>query len=751
MDKSQADTRQALKKLEDQLTCAICLDAFKDPKLLQCFHVYCKDCLKKLVVQDKQGQISLRCPTCRKSTHLPQGSTMSDLQPAFHIHHLFDIQDAFEKVKVPQKIVCGKCTKETRSATSYCRDCGEFICATCADVHKQWDSFSNHEVVPLEDFEKKVKQLDALKRVTLYCSLHQGKQLELYCETCEELICHNCIVKKHRDHQYDLVTDTFQRQKGEIVASLEPIEGKLESINKILKQIDAQSKAAKAKRDVIDAEIQEKTREFQAMLELRKDELTGQLDETTQLTLKNLAAQRDEAETIQTQLISCLSFVKESLRTGSQGEVMKMKKGVVRQIKDITNSVDPEKISPYEAPNVSFLVSSEVAENCRQFGVVCSISAEKSYATGKGLEIATPGERVTAVVQICDVTGKVYPALATSLTCELSSDSSQDNAKGTVKAIEGGKYEIGYQTTNRGKHRLHIKVEGKHIKGSPFPVTVKLPVHKLGTPIHTIDGLNNPWGVAINQKGEVVVAEYGGNCISTFSSRGEKIHSFGSYGTGKGQLNAPYGVAIDSNGDILVTDAGNHRIQKFSAEGQYITAVGTHGNNHLQFQCPVGIKIQPLTNRIFIGDSSSHQVQILNPDLSYHGSIGGRGSEPGQMMSPWDVAFDSDNNVYVADTGNNRIQVFSENGVFLRQIGKKGAGKGDLNWPTMITINDENEIYIPEHNNHCISVFTVQGDHLTSFGSYGSGPGQFQNPRGIAYESGMVYVVDYANNRILVF
>ena len=42
----QAVTKQALEKLEGQLTCAICLDAFKDPKLLQCFHVYCKDCLQ---------------------------------------------------------------------------------------------------------------------------------------------------------------------------------------------------------------------------------------------------------------------------------------------------------------------------------------------------------------------------------------------------------------------------------------------------------------------------------------------------------------------------------------------------------------------------------------------------------------------------------------------------------------------------------------------------------------------------------
>ena len=55
MAESQTVAKQALKKLEDQLTCAICLDAFKDPKLLQCFHVYCKDCLQRLVVTDQTG------------------------------------------------------------------------------------------------------------------------------------------------------------------------------------------------------------------------------------------------------------------------------------------------------------------------------------------------------------------------------------------------------------------------------------------------------------------------------------------------------------------------------------------------------------------------------------------------------------------------------------------------------------------------------------------------------------------------
>ena len=36
---------EAIKKLEEQLNCSICLDTFTDPKLLQCFHVYCRKCL----------------------------------------------------------------------------------------------------------------------------------------------------------------------------------------------------------------------------------------------------------------------------------------------------------------------------------------------------------------------------------------------------------------------------------------------------------------------------------------------------------------------------------------------------------------------------------------------------------------------------------------------------------------------------------------------------------------------------------
>ena len=188
------------------------------------------------MVQDQQGQLSVRCPTCRRSTLLPAAS-VSGLQSAFHIHHLFEIQEAFEKVKEPQNIQCQKCTKASHVATNFCRGCGKFICARCSEVHADWEDFSSHEVVGLTNLKHDVTRLVPPKKVS-YCTKHRDKELELYCETCEELICLYCTVQLHRGHQYDLVNDTFEKHKSEITASLEPIHKQLGTVNEALEMLD---------------------------------------------------------------------------------------------------------------------------------------------------------------------------------------------------------------------------------------------------------------------------------------------------------------------------------------------------------------------------------------------------------------------------------------------------------------------------------------------------------------------------------
>ena len=597
-------------------------------------------------------------------------------------------------------------------------------------------------------------QLVPPKKKVMFCSKHSTKELDLYCETCEELVCRDCTVRVHRDHQYDLVTDAFQKHKDVLVTSLQPVEQQLDTVTKSLQQLDTQCQQITDQRDALVGKILKTIRQLQEALEVRKTELIGQLDHITQRKLKTLGAQRDQIELVQTQLSSCLDFVKESLRTGSEGEILAMKKPVVKQVEEITAEFKAEVLAPQERADIRFSASTpELTQTCQQFGKVysCPVSPERCYATGKGLEVATVGEQATAILYTMDADGKECEQPLVNTSCELVSDAGGPTVKAAVQKKEKNKYTISYQPTHRGRHQLHIKVEGVPIRGSPFGVVARLSIQKLGTPIRTIGGLNRPRGVAVNQRGEIIVAEYRGHCVSIFSSIGEKIRTFGCLGSAQGQFNEPCGVAVDGDGNILVVDECNHRIQNFTAGGKFLTTVGRNGSKPL-FSYPTGVAVNHRNRKVYICDNNNNRIQILNADLTFSSSFGSQGSGDGQFNYPWDVALDSTGNVYVADSDGHRIQVFTSEGKFLRKFGKKGSGDGELNWPSSVSIDSDDIVYVTEHNNHRVSMFTSEGQFLRSFGTKGEGPGQFNKPCGIAVDrDGLVYVSDSDNSRIQIF
>ena len=122
--------------------------------------------------------------------------------------------------------------------------------------------------------------------------------------------------------------------------------------------------------------------------------------------------------------------------------------------------------------------------------------------------------------------GKAVPARSIeNVNCELVSSDDLSRVVGIVKRRGGNEYELSYRPQRRGTHKLHIRVEGRHVSGSPMTVVVH---PKEYTAIRTIEGLKGAWGIAVNDREEIIVVEYSGDCISTFSTNGVKIKSFGS-------------------------------------------------------------------------------------------------------------------------------------------------------------------------------------------------------------------------------
>ena len=690
---------KALKKVEEGLNCSICLDTYTDPKLLQCFHSYCQQCLVPLVDRNKQGKLGLSCPTCRQVTPIPDRG-VAGLQSAFHINHLLEIRE----------------------------------------------SLRNRAATP---------EGEAIKKVN-HCPLHE-KELELYCEPCGELICWKCIAKgsRHHDHDYDELDEAFAKYKTDITSLIEPMEKQVEIIKKVLAKLDASCGTVSHQQVVIEDNIRVIFGQIQEALNARETELIVKLDQMTREKLKGLAAQRDQIETTLTQLNSCLHFMRESLnKPGNAGDVLPMKTNTVIHVKDIITT--PFHSEPNKRADIVFRVSSDMIAICQNYGKLVLLTSlpdpSSCHVTGEIAEVAVAGDMVAAVVQAINFDGKPCEEVIKSFECELVSEITGTRASCRVMRKGQSQYKISYQPTIKGRHQLHIKAEGQHIRGSPFHIAVKSPVENLGIPIRAIIGVGDPRGVAINQKGEIVVTECGGHHVSMFSLSGEKLCSFGTYGSGQGQFLSPSGVAVDGEGNIMVVDNRNHRVQKFSVEGRWSMVVGGWGNAPKQFSFPTDIAFNGSNKKVYVVDAINAGIRVLNPDFTFFSTFGKKGSGKGQFRSPNGIACDSTGKVYVTDFDDHCIQVFTAEGKFVMMFGRHGQGRGELDGPVGVAIDASDMVHVSEWGNHRISVFTTKGQFVTSFGRPGKGPGEFKHPYGLAVDlCGVVYVCDSINNRVQLF
>ncbi len=692
----------------EQLNCSICLETYTDPKILQCFHVYCQKCLDKLVSKDRQGQLSLICPTCRQVTQVPANGTV-DLHAAFQTNRLLESVDEHEKAKARRESV---------------------------------------------DSKAEGLSLNMAKSITS-CSEHDGRELELFCETCEKLICCVCAIKdgKHHSHNYQYNDKAFKIYKEEVAPFLAPMDKKLKTVAEALAQFDKHDGEITDQQAITNKKIQDISEQLHEIIDNRRDVLIKQVDQITMRKLSSLATQRDQIMTLQAQLTSCLEFTRESLKTGiQQDKVLVMKTDILKQVRELATELQSDLLTPNTEADAEFLTLADAAiAECETYGKVYEPpDPSKCYATGEGTQEAVVGEKATATLNVVSYRGKPCDgAIIKSTSLEVAIFSGSKTIEHTVEHRGQGQFVISYQPTVRGRHQLHIKAAGQHISGSPFSIAVKLPIEKPGTSIRTLNELKNPGGVAVKGNGEVVVSEQDAHRVSVLSSDGEKLSSFGMHGTSEGEFDIPSGVAIDGAGNLMVIDRNNHRIQKFR-DGHFLEVVGSKGSGTLQFESPIGIAYCASNKKVYVADTYNHRIQVLNSDLTFLSKFGKKGNVKQYFDKPSGVATDNTGKVYVADSGNHRIQIFTADGKFVGMFGKKGKGEGELDWPFGIAV-DDNFVYVSELNNNRISVFTPEGVFVTLSGGQRSGPEKLNGPRGLTVYNHVVHVCDSVNNRIVIF
>jgi DNA-binding beta-propeller fold protein YncE/glucose/arabinose dehydrogenase/plastocyanin len=175
---------------------------------------------------------------------------------------------------------------------------------------------------------------------------------------------------------------------------------------------------------------------------------------------------------------------------------------------------------------------------------------------------------------------------------------------------------------------------------------------------------SHPQGIAIDpSSSNVYVADTANNRIQVFSSNGTFISKFprqwGEYGPRNGTLTSPEGIAIDQEGNVYVADTANNRIQVFSSNGTFISAWGEYGTANSMLRSPKGIAIDQEGN-VYVADTANHRIQVFSSNGTFISKWGEYGFTAEGMRFPEGIAIDpSSGNVYVADTASGRFLAFT--------------------------------------------------------------------------------------------
>ena len=729
-----------MKKVTGHLSCPICYELYKKPKYLPCYHSYCEECLVKLVVQS-----NITCPECRKTSVVPSGG-VKQLPNNFFINRLLDEVALKRKVEGEEEAKCDLCVRGD-VVEVLCLDCGAFLCGRCFDNHKYSKEYQNHNMMPLNEVRSKKEGITIKpKSKFAVCSKHE-LELNFYCETCDQLVCHYCIMKDHLKHDHDTVKEMATKHRKELDKIMEPVEKMIEGLSVARKKVSNTRDKIGAQADEMDKEIDRYYEELHRRLQQQRGELKKELHEACRQKKKEVTLQLEQMEYNQAELES-IKELNGAMKNGSDQEALLMKKQVVDDVKRISDSCNKLDTQPVQSATMEFVPVEEYKKLMPQFGHlyhddVCPVNCE---ALGIP-EMVSKGDKVKFRIVTKNQNNLLCHKGGSKVVIQAQS-SRGDVTPVEVKDNKDGSYSASFVANQVGEVKLSVTIKGQQIKGSPFNVKVHGKYTTIDKPSKVINEggrMGQPWGIAFGRDGMWAVTDGTNHCVWIFDREDQLVRKFGSYGTGNGQFSTPEGVAFDANNHLYVTDYSNHRVQKFNITGTYLFQFGSQGSGNGQLKQPLGIIVHD--GKLYVAEYNNHRISVFQLDGQFSHIIGS-----GHLKYPWYIAVSSNDQLLVANYQHHCISIFTLDGNYVGKFGTQGTGRGQLSYPVGIATDMYGFILVTEHGNHRVSIFDKDEVFVHCFGSNGSGHGQFSEPRGIAISpTGDIYISDHNNKRIQIF
>ena len=612
---------KGLEELEEEITCPVCQEYFCDPKILPCLHYYCKECVRQLALRAGANR-PFACPECRKGTVLPQNDP-DQLPTAFFVNRMKELRTKMEKVQGKMEAVCEMCSRA--KAEAFCRQCTEFICNDCVKLHGVLKMFVGHKMVTLQELKEGGAKAIPLKEAQPSVCKDHEEQLKIYCFDCSCLICRDCVISGHAGHKFDFVKKSASQYKKTLkegLATLTKIEANISAasreVEKVEREVSEQHKAVAGK-------IEQSFKQLHEILRKREKQLLERVSELKQQKLDKLGAQKKGFALATSEIQGLVEIVERNVENATDEEFISLQQHIQELIQEQCAKHERIDLTPAEVANIGVRVACAegISDLCQKIAEVIFLPRDptKSTAEGSGTKVAEVGKSARFTVHTVYQSGQLCREMQV-VEAELKSFGNHSVIHTKVTSKGRGVYEVTYTPEVRGRHTLIVKVNDALIPGSPFQVYAKIHPTQLGKPVRVVEGVSSPWGIALNSKQQLVIAEVDGKKVTVFDRGGKKVRTITSW-----KISRPVGAAVDKDDNIYVLDWNNSSLLKFSKEGKLMKVVGRKGTQPGEFSDLGNMKV--INDKLYVCDHGNHRVQILNTGLMYVDSFGCYGDGDG--------------------------------------------------------------------------------------------------------------------------
>ena len=322
---------------------------------------------------------AVECPTCRTQHGLPSKGV-----EGFTTNYIaMSKQEADSSNTTSSSVICEN-EVDTNTATSKCLECDFHLCGDCTAVHRKQRATKNHKIVSLTELKKGGAGLEQKR----YCSAHLKEEVILYCRTCQEVICRDCTIVTHKQHDYVFIKDVreeLSKRMKEMSAGVETKESDLRAF------IDCMYKTAQGEKQKVTAgeakiaslydggiaKTQARIAELQehvAKLQQYKALLTKKLSDASTSYLRELAIQERDLQFSRAGLVGAITF-SQQLLSSSNTDLAMMYKQVTTQLQAL-NQLQLLDISTVKSSDWSLEISEESLLKGQVINVPVSLLAE---------------------------------------------------------------------------------------------------------------------------------------------------------------------------------------------------------------------------------------------------------------------------------------------------------------------------------------------------------------------------------------